>query len=79
MRLPSCCGMTRSPRPLILIALVCASLVQFRVAAQPPAGNELAPDDKTLSPYFVVEGGDPDLDRLPLKDTRVDEIGRAHV
>ena len=31
-----------------------------------------APDDKTLSPYFFVEGGDPDVDRLPLKDTRVD-------
>ena len=64
--------MTRSPRTLILIALVCASLVQFKVAAQRPSGNELAPDDKTLSPYFFVEGGDPDLDRLPLKDTRVD-------
>src|SRR5215510_4605797 len=28
--------------------------------------------DKTLSPYFFVEGGDPSVDRLPLKDTRVD-------
>jgi Ca-activated chloride channel family protein len=28
--------------------------------------------DKTLSPYFFVEGGDPSIDRLPLKDTRVD-------
>ena len=28
--------------------------------------------DKTLSPYFFVEGGDPAIDRLPLKDTRVD-------
>src|ERR1043166_3398590 len=25
-----------------------------------------------LSPYFFVEGGDPSVDRLPLKDTRVD-------
>jgi Ca-activated chloride channel family protein len=25
-----------------------------------------------LSPYFFVEGGDPAIDRLPLKDTRVD-------
>ena len=28
--------------------------------------------DKTLSPYFFVEGGDAAIDRLPLKDTRVD-------
>jgi Ca-activated chloride channel family protein len=34
-------------------------------ANQPPA-------DKTLSPFFFVEGGDPAIDRLPLKDTRVD-------
>ena len=25
--------------------------------------------DKTLSPYFVVQGGDPDVDGLPLKST----------
>src|SRR4029078_2450601 len=30
------------------------------------------PADKTLSPYFFVEGGDPSIDRLPLKDTKVD-------
>ena len=29
------------------------------------------PADKTLSPYFLVEGGDPSIDRLPLKDTQV--------
>ncbi len=28
-------------------------------------------EDKTLSPYFFVKG-DPNLDQLPLKDTRVD-------
>jgi Ca-activated chloride channel family protein len=28
-------------------------------------------EDKTLSPYFVVQG-DPNVDHLPLKDTRVD-------
>ena len=28
--------------------------------------------DKTLSPFFFVEGGDSEIDRLPLKDTRVD-------
>jgi Ca-activated chloride channel family protein len=56
----------------MLIALVCASLVQLDAAAQRPSGTERAPDDTTLSPYFFVEGGDPDVDRLPLKDTRVD-------
>jgi Ca-activated chloride channel homolog len=29
------------------------------------------PEDKTLAPYFVVQG-DPNVDQLPLKDTRVD-------
>ena len=29
-------------------------------------------DDKTLSPYFFVENGDPALDQVPLKATKVD-------
>lgn len=29
------------------------------------------PGDKTLSPYFFVVNGDPELDRLPLKETHV--------
>ncbi|HLG58606.1 MAG TPA: VIT and VWA domain-containing protein [Vicinamibacterales bacterium] len=36
------------------------------------AQSDRAPADKTLSPFFFVEGGDPAIDRLPLKDTRVD-------
>jgi Ca-activated chloride channel family protein len=28
-----------------------------------------AEDDKTLAPYFYVDGGDPEVDRLPLKKT----------
>ena len=28
------------------------------------------PEDKTLAPYFVVQG-DPSVDHLPLKDTQV--------
>jgi Ca-activated chloride channel family protein len=63
--------MTLSTRSLITF-LVCALLVPLAASAQPPSGSDRAPDDKTLSPYFFVEGGDPDLDRLPLKDTRVD-------
>jgi Ca-activated chloride channel homolog len=64
--------MTPSLRTLILVAIVCASLVPVDAVAQRLSGNERTPDDKTLSPYFFVESGDPDVDRLPLKDTRVD-------
>lgn len=52
----------------IVIAVACGSLVPRDVTAQ----DNRAAADKTLSPYFFVEGGDPDVDRLPLKDTRVD-------
>ena len=51
-----------------LLFAVCTSLVPLEAAAQ----ADRAPADKTLSPYFFVEGGDPSIDRLPLKDTRVD-------
>jgi Ca-activated chloride channel family protein len=47
---------------------VCLLLAPFDAAAQ----VEQPSADKTLSPYFFVEGGDPAVDRLPLKDTRVD-------
>lgn len=33
--------------------------------------QEQTQEDKTLAPYFVVKG-DPNVDQLPLKDTRVD-------
>jgi len=48
-----------------VIALV--SLAPAGVAAQ----EDRPPADKTLSPYFFVDGGDPAVDLLPLKDTRV--------
>ena len=35
------------------------------------AAPALAQEDKTLSPYFYVKG-DPNVDHLPLKDTRVE-------
>src|SRR5687767_4321553 len=53
---------------LALALAIGAVLVPLEAAAQ----SDRAVDDKTLSPYFFVEGGDPALDRLPLKDTRVD-------
>jgi Ca-activated chloride channel homolog len=60
-------GMTISARAIafVLVTFVC---VVPRAAAQ----GEPPPTDKTLSPFFFVEGGDPTIDRLPLKDTSVD-------
>ncbi len=56
-------------RPLLLACMVVISLLAgaslLRAEPDPSA-------DKTLSPYFVVDGADPAVDRLPLKDTRVD-------
>jgi Ca-activated chloride channel family protein len=48
--------------------VLCALLLPFDAAAQ----RDAIPADKTLSPFFFVEDGDPAIDRLPLKDTRVD-------
>jgi Ca-activated chloride channel family protein len=60
--------MTRSTRWILVATVICASLVPLDAAAQ----SDGVPADKTLSPYFFVEGGDAAVDRLPLKDTRVD-------
>src|SRR5262245_5546683 len=56
---------SRFPTVLVLMALSLAPASALAQTDRPPA-------DKTLSPYFFVEGGDPSVDRLPLKDTRVD-------
>jgi Ca-activated chloride channel family protein len=55
----------------------CALLISFVVATAPPvaraeAQDQPPPADKTLSPFFFVEGGDPTIDQLPLKSTSVD-------
>src|SRR5688500_869015 len=57
-----------STRAAVIALAICALLLPLDVQAQ----GDRAPDDRTLSPYFFVEGGDPALDRLPLKDTHVD-------
>lgn len=49
---------------LICLALIAMAIVSVSASAQ-------SQEDKTLSPYFVVKG-DPNLDHLPLKDTRVE-------
>jgi Ca-activated chloride channel family protein len=53
---------------LFAIAIFFVSLSGATAFAQPAQ----PPEDKTLSPYFFVEGGDPAVDELPLKDTRVE-------
>jgi Ca-activated chloride channel homolog len=60
--------MRLSTRCLIAVVLSGALFLPLDSAAQ----NDSPPADKTLSPYFFVEGGDPAIDRLPLKDTRVE-------
>src|SRR5260370_1985244 len=47
---------------------ICLVLIAIATTSSAPAQTQ---DDKTLSPYFVVQG-DPTVDHLPLKDTRVE-------
>ena len=42
------------------------------LAFSPARAQEIEPRQRSESPYFFVRGGDPSVDRLPLKDTRVD-------
>src|SRR5689334_6968635 len=52
----------------LCFALLAVAVAFTSVVAQE---QEKEPEDKTLAPYFVVKG-DPSVDHLPLKDTRVD-------
>ena len=54
------------PRGFLLLFAIAA--LSLAASAQTKTETEA---DKTLSPYFFVKG-DPDVDRLPLKDTRVE-------
>jgi len=54
------------PRRTFILALVVSAAIPAAAQTDRPRA------DRTLSPYFFVEGGDPEIDRLPLKDTRVD-------
>jgi Ca-activated chloride channel homolog len=60
--------MRPSTRAAVITVAICALLVPLDAAAQ----EDRAAADRTLSPFFFVEGGDLAIDRLPLKDTRVD-------
>ena len=59
-------------RLLLRCAVVALSLRTLVPPLDAAAQGDSSRPDKTLSPYFFVEGGDPAIDRLPLKDTRVD-------
>src|SRR5215203_6144700 len=48
---------------------LCFAFIALAVAFS--SGYAQAKDDKTLAPYFVVQG-DPGVDHLPLKDTQVE-------
>jgi Ca-activated chloride channel family protein len=60
--------MKLSLRRILFVASTLVVLVPVGASAQ---GDRPAAD-KTLSPFFFVEGGEPDIDRLPLKDTHVE-------
>ena len=60
--------MKTSSRHLAVALAVCLLFVPLGALAQ----GDQTPADKTLSPYFFIEGGDPSLNRMPLKDTPVD-------
>ena len=53
-----------TPRRIVLLSLLLPILLVVPAAAE----ND---DERTLSPYFFVEGGDPSVDRLPLLGTSV--------
>lgn len=52
-------------------ALMALALVIHSTSTRAQTESEPVAADKTLSPYFFVQG-DPAVDHLPLKDTRVD-------
>jgi Ca-activated chloride channel homolog len=54
----------------ICLVLTAIAIAWVSASAQDSA-SEQTQEDKTLSPYFVVKG-DPNVDHLPLKDTKVD-------
>ncbi len=65
--------MIRSREMKTYLATTLRFLVLLTVAASMPfiSTAQTKDEDKTLSPYFLVEG-DPKVDQLPLKDTRVE-------
>ena len=52
--------------------ITCLALFAVLLPHAAAAQDDRPPTDKTLSPFFFVEGGEPGVDALPLKDTKVD-------
>jgi Ca-activated chloride channel family protein len=63
--------MKPSIRPFVRVSVIVIAVFLTSIARRARAEPRDQPD-KTLSPYFFVEGADPAVDRLPLKDTRVE-------
>jgi Ca-activated chloride channel family protein len=63
----------RNHKIKIVLLHITLSLLSLAIIATTASAQQLseAQEDKTLSPYFFVNG-DPRIDQLPLKDTRVD-------
>ena len=57
-----------APRRTLWLAPAVVLLSVTAAMASAPAADA----DRTLSPYFFVQGGDPAVDKLPLKGTRAD-------
>lgn len=60
--------------PSVLKGFLMTALVGVFAGIAPcatAAADAPEPEDKTLSPYFFVENGDPNVDRLPLAGTKV--------
>jgi Ca-activated chloride channel family protein len=58
-----------NPKSLTLLAI----LMMTSVAQAQEDGEETSPEEtKALSPYFFVAGGNPEVDRLPLKSLSAD-------
>lgn len=55
----------------INLRTLCVALIAIVFAFTSSFAQETQQEDKTLAPYFVVQG-DPNVDQLPLKDTQVE-------
>jgi Ca-activated chloride channel family protein len=56
----------------LAILLGCLSVLALKPLTYESKPEHASPEDKTLSPYFVVLSDDPEKDALPLKSTRAD-------
>src|SRR5678815_2552241 len=60
------------PRRLCVLSCVSLAMAISAIAAADPA---TAAPDKTLSPYFEIEGGDATVESMPLEATRAEVYG----